>query len=490
MEDKQFDKYIEQKLRHHSTDVPGDWDHMADLLREEGVLDRDADLDHIIQSKLAGFVDTEHTSDWNSFRQELSTVEDTNFDSTLKANMQDLKADYQESHWAILHQNLLAESYKRKRVAAIKVAELLLLLLFVSGIFTALPTASTLYEVPAYRPIAQQMDKLVVQGMSSVRSLWTDTEVERSLIAVSIVDQYTTPTHPNQWPYIATALESTTTPATIPSSITAAGQTAVPQSIAILTPSVSYRRHLHPLSEPTAEEPLDHTDRSQQVLTLGGGLSHNFVEVPDIGNIGSEPSQYMDTDYTISATYGVRKGRLEVFTGLSFYRVSYSPDTSLGLVNNAAGQQIPLSEIDKVNYAFLSIPLGIRVHALTAGDWQLYGTAGINMDFKATTSYDLRALTTAELKLAENNPAAFGGDVFLREEFANDEQKGLLQGGTLGDNLSLTAFAGVGISRKFTDDISLYLQPTYHKNFSLDGSGAQDERINNLRLEIGVRTLF
>jgi len=112
------------------------------------------------------------------------------------------------------------------------------------------------------------------------------------------------------------------------------------------------------------------------------------------------------------------------------------------------------------------------------------------MDFEATTSYDLRALTTAELKLAENNPAAFGGDVFLREEFANDEQKGLLQGGTLGDNLSLTAFAGVGISRKFTDDISLYLQPTYHKNFSLDGSGAQDERINNLRLEIGVRTLF
>lgn len=493
MEDKQFDKILQEKLASYRTETGADWNRMYEQLSDEDFFDEDSEIDHLIQSKLASFVDTDHSSDWERFRQDLAEGVDTTFDSTLKATVQQAKADYRESHWTLLHESLLAEGYKRKRIAIIKGIEILILLLFISGVFTVLPVKSSLYDVPSYRPIVHSVQEIVRQGIASVESIWSvPARIEYRPLAPGAIPAAiglgaeTVTQDDSSWPFLPVDSEASSErsePAQVSD-----GMKSLP--MATLIPLVATPDDIgHLLPVPLIPEPINE-NKIYKTLSIGAGISHNIIEVPHVGSRGINPAQYTDTDHLVSATYGIRKGRVEAFTGLSYYGVSYSPLTTLGLVSNVAGQPIPLSEIEQVNYSYISIPLGLRVHALSSKDWMVYGTAGINMDLKMTTSYDLRALTNAELKLAESDPQAFGGDVYSREPFAPEAESGLLKGGRLGDNLSLTAFVGLGLSSNITKSIALYVQPTFHKSFSLDGSGAQDERIDNFRLEVGVSTFF
>lgn len=74
----------------------------------------------------------------------------------------------------------------------------------------------------------------------------------------------------------------------------------------------------------------------------------------------------------------------------------------------------------------------------------------------------------------------------IESPFDTQREAGILEGGSLRDNLYATADIGLGLERQLDTNLHLFIQPTV--KFALDNVGAHHDRIHTFSLVMGART--
>lgn len=438
MEDKDFDKHIKEKLSDLATDKKVDWSDMHKLLVEEELV---AD-DHV-------------------------------FDEIIKSEMNSTKAPYQESHWAKLHERLLTEAYLRKRLLVAKSVELLMLLLFVCSTLTLVPLQQKeLYAIHKYRPQLQNLSALVTDGYDAVVALVASSRLQSEVWTEA---DFTMPDTYESWTqYTDTQnLEVTTLIAKLE---------PLPTTIRPL-PVTAYARGVSPTLEPIAV--VTHQHRSNPFVGVTAGAALNIVDDQFKNSDGSETMSLTDLDYQLDVSYGMRFKKLDAYTGVGISRTNYTPQVNTGLFDSYRGVEIPLSQINDISYTFVNIPLGLRSHIIQRSQWSIYAALAVNINLLGRADYHFKELTPLEVKWAESEPAGFV-EGNLRADLDSDLSKGFLQGASLAQSINTSATFGIGISAAVSNRVHLMLQPSYTKSFAWTGAGAQNERIDNFRLDVGL----
>jgi len=193
-------------------------------------------------------------------------------------------------------------------------------------------------------------------------------------------------------------------------------------------PVTAYARGVSPTLEPIAV--VTHQHRSNPFVGVTAGAALNIVDDQFKNSDGSETMSLTDLDYQLDVSYGMRFKKLDAYTGVGISRTNYTPQVNTGLFDSYRGVEIPLSQINDISYTFVNIPLGLRSHII--------------------------------------------------------QRKGFLQGASLAQSINTSATFGIGISAAVSNRVHLMLQPSYTKSFAWTGAGAQNERIDNFRLDVGL----
>jgi len=448
MEDKDFDKHIKDQLADFSSKQGTDWEEMHRRLVEEEILEEDA-----------------------------------LFDEAVKQSVADTQASYKESHWAILREQLLTEAYLRKRLFAAKAVEVVLLLLLVAAVMSVLPVKKQeLYAVHKYRPPVTTLSSLWSQGVAAAKQLLSIGEADNVKPSIAQYNQVVGIDQPKPQQKGDDSDLSTWYAHEAAQSVIGIKQELAPLPIASVDGLQYSNRDVAP-----ALVPIDYVTQSQAVQSYLGltiGAAANAVETPLTTVDGDQTLSLTDINYQAEVNYGIRRGKLEAYTGVGISQTNYTPAATTGLFDRYGGENIPLSQIRDIKYTFLNIPLGIRSHLVQRPRWSLFSLIAVNVNLLARADYTFRELTPTEIKIATSDPEQFGGSN-LRADLDSDLSRGLLQGAGLAQSINTSATIGLGLGTRLSSTVGMFLQPSYTKSFSLAGSGAQDERIDNFRFDLG-----
>jgi len=454
MDDKQFDDYIKQQLAEQATPEKGDWESMHKRLVEEDII-----------------------------HDEVS-----DFDLFVKEEVDKVRMPFNSHHWLILREKLLTERYLKKRIGVVKTIELAMLLLLIWTSTSLVPFKSELYVIDKFRPALEKIASLYTGGITSLEAFARPKATTTKTIQPQRAKS-TNSENGGLFPFIPSD-KINNSKASSANEIFSPKETITP--IASLMPQVLYVRPNNLVTPivPVIPELLK-ASSIENVASLGIGVSSNQISAPfGEGQSVSDLGQY------IGFTYGLKKGRLELFSGLGGYSSSYKPDVKDEIILEHNGKSIDPSTLEDINYKFISvIPLGVRYHFVDNKNWSFYGHASMNFDILAETHYNLRPLDDHELKRlieAEMNPpvngfAGGGGGSRIKTTVSSTDSRGLLQGGSIVDNVNTSATLGFGVVRHLGQGVGLYMQPSYTKHLLFGGEGAQQENIDNLRLDVGLR---
>ena len=125
------------------------------------------------------------------------------------------------------------------------------------------------------------------------------------------------------------------------------------------------------------------------------------------------------------------------------------------------------------------MPLLLKAYASPKEKISFYGTIGIAANFLLDTEYDLSAQTVA----ANQRPASAIDDKVLD---LSEPPRGLIQGGSLKDNLYVTSIFGFGVQQYFSNGLAWYIQPQYQYSLTKNINEVASE-VNSLSLELGIK---
>lgn len=130
------------------------------------------------------------------------------------------------------------------------------------------------------------------------------------------------------------------------------------------------------------------------------------------------------------------------------------------------------NQFKTTNLVVVEIPVDVQYNILQNDKWRLYATAGISLNAIGSRTYT----GTQELEI---------NDLVLSLDLTSDDfERGLMEGGTVQNNVFLSAGAGFGIERQLGNALSLYLLPTYRHAITPVGS----DYIHTFNVNIGVKS--
>jgi|GEM_PF-2450557 len=456
MEDKNFDDYIKKQLAEQQSPTKGDWNAMHQKLVEEDIL------------------------------HEETNISNEDFDNIVKEQIEKVSLPFNSAHWLLLREKLLTEKYIRRRLAVVKSLELALLFLLFWTVVSVVPFKTDLYAVSKYRPNVSSVASIFNHGMSAVKQLFSIEKAEK----VQLKSDAIVPLEPIRFPYIYNETSNAT--AELNDQLQAA--VSIDQLPLIAGNLSVEQRDMNSPRSVLLEIPAPPSlTNNHNVVTLSTGLSSHKITTPFTKTEGLNGQNQHDFGQHVDMTFGYKNNRVEIFTGVGLYSSNYDPKLKGDIIELHNGIPIEPSEISDIGYKFVTIPLGMRYYVHEGENWSAYAIAGINISLLAEANYGLTELSAAQIKLlrGQKPPNSFTGAVNgtkqLRAPLDSNLSKGILQGGSVLNNLNTTATIGFGVVRKISKNLGIFIQPSYTKNFSFDGLGAQDEEINNVRLDLGVR---
>ncbi len=200
--------------------------------------------------------------------------------------------------------------------------------------------------------------------------------------------------------------------------------------------------------------------------------------------------------WSVGANVNVTHKKHALQTGLHYSNRSYvptllyvmeeteTPDQHFVNINRKAGYS-------RLTYNNLGLALNYQYTLRDNEKWRLYGMAGalLNISIKSTF-YRHEGTQQAFDRLRQTAGGRTNRSIDLRELFNPDP--GLLQGGSIFDNASLSAQLGMGLERVISKDgeFSVFTQPTlnravYYRQGA--GMGPFADRVHSVQIWVGVR---
>ncbi|MFZ1750678.1 MAG: hypothetical protein WAU01_10815 [Saprospiraceae bacterium] len=177
--------------------------------------------------------------------------------------------------------------------------------------------------------------------------------------------------------------------------------------------------------------------------------------------------------------------QVEIETGLGYSSLVYQPK----IIKEAFGQQSEYyfeKSLNKISYNIVNIPLNIKYHFINHDNWSSYLMVGATLNVVLNTDYDI----TETLRQGRPSAGRYTPDQARLTE--KPFIKGFLNGDSFSENYFATVGFGFGIEKRVFKNTSLYIQPSYHRQFLSDdiGIGPNKDKIHTSSLQFGVKTVI
>ena len=180
---------------------------------------------------------------------------------------------------------------------------------------------------------------------------------------------------------------------------------------------------------------------------------------------------------SFGAQIGYRKGLLEFGSGVIYSKKAFVPGR-LTTFTKASNVSFLRNQLRSMFIRQVEIPLHIKMYlAPPQNRASLYVLGGVSSNFVLHNQYLIERTPTESGNLSK----APNVDIIDLQ----DLPRAIVQGGSLADNVYLSATIGLGVQAKVSDDIRWYIQPTY-RHAVTGGLNPLVDRTSTLSVEAGV----
>ena len=498
------------------------------------------EFDDIIKKKLESLNSGSAVNGWDTFREKWEQSSpssgivnsdkkedpkvDELFDAKVKQNMNGLRMPLNSAHWVRLKAQLEAEALFKKRLFVAKTVEILILAFIVVGILNVMPIQNEIYQIPVFDvPMVEaiQVDKATAEKYQQDTNQKTE---ERSLISDKFITSLTnvdvgsffkkeeTNTSINFIQNHDSEIKSSIIAPTLnPNSkllfpfliepsqkrnltqdnfqdqkidqITSVIQADIPQ---LMIPN-------RPIGYPDITlGSIKNKSSENSYLSLAIGPKVNLVNSPFDPVYEIDPYNTLNTNFNISARIHKELGPIEFYAGLGYSKTSYQPKIIEEIYKNQ-NQQYNQASLENIGFNTFNVPVGVIYNLLDKDNYQIYASAGVDVNLIAQADYEVYDLPAAGFRgapstgtkppLNSGKPEINQRALLSQKEFKN----GILNGGSLRDNLYATASIGVGLIKNVSQNTSLFVEPKYSHFISSQGLGPNLDKVHAVSFDLGVR---
>lgn len=513
MIDKQFDDILKRKLNEMIDTSDSNWSSFASKLEQAESLDMhdEGSFDNAIKQKLAGLAVVDDLSDWNTFQQmlEQDQITDQMLDDKVSMEMNRMRAPYRHDHWELLHDQLEYRKTRNRNVIGYKIIELSLLFLFLlsaNNYIKYLPSTFEVEKPKIYASIDEQTksDYRVNQIQFSNK---LDAEVsmdaeERELISSSTptpviladsevyITKEVAPTEVDSKQENLRSLEAHSIASNPISTSFLGGKTSNVisdnNSNNVGLASKGIEANVHSISnlnllvntEEKFSLPLDYNEslskESRQSITVYVGIDNNLVNSPFDDVYDDQRFRTYGVGYSAGVDYGLKHGNKEWSIGLGYSNRSYEPR----IIDELTGDAIVNLLQEHVELDIFSIAAGLRFKIKETDNWSFDFGIGASANILVHSDYEVEKvsiLRNGDFAKGRGNPPV------------KPLHDGVNEGGSLKENIYFTSDISFGLQRKLNTNTSFTIRPEYSVHSFSDGVGPNNDLINNLSLNLGLK---
>ena len=411
------------------------------------------------------------------------------FDQRMRSALDNIEMPYQPANWDKMAQRL-DRSGMVNLIRRHKVAEAAIILLIAVNFQTIFDNGSRWFHMPPQEetPVEEPMAGNTQKHRNSKGTISKAIVgvLPTSPMAQNVISAqpFNTPTTFNNAALLAATIPNLIeqgTPKSINASIIGADGERIPQGLRPLTLLAALN--------------LDQIDRQYQVAPMAGiyfpkeksNTKANKRSVKYImAYVGAARQQYKGgNDYqtnfntaTAGVQVGKRKGKWGVETGLAYTPQVYNSETKIIGFHKDFGRVIGTS-YDQIQATMVSVPVKITRQIAKFGKNSMHAVVGTSAHLAVEKNYTYKEIEypTGPSALPTDKPSL-------------PTSNGLFEGGKSGNNVYVSAEAGVRFERRLSHRMSAYVEPQYRRFVAGKGIGPVSGKTNAVGVQAGVVALL
>ena len=547
---KHIDETLRQKLESLEAGYdPASWDKLAHRMDFEA----QQEVDDVFKNRLEGMNAAIPTGSWEAMEQLIEADEATELigkeaqvDSITYDKLHNLRAPYNEQHWALMAKRLEEEYSIRYQIYRFKIAEIALMALLlltiirfapmVEGWLQNDPEQQEIIQLAPNQPIASadqadnQHDRSdnqasignaeIIRGINILENRAPDTDlgfttnkkVLRNGQPIfnfnSIADQQPTTESPSnlvfgsELPEIQPLSNSTLAELNYASNINSKFEEKARELIA--------QNHLLAYSKDKKSQP-----KLLSPIVVGGFETDYAWELPSVKiNPSNKKSDlrfsiFTSTDYNYVTTpptritgFGqpIQTKRNETIAmgygggvNISWKKDRWEYQTGGIYSFKRYIPNTPIVIFETINFwvtedfngiqlDILQLPFNFLYHFKNSGKWRFYASAGVSSHFVTKTVYEFET----EREALEGSGGSSPDDTKSIKKY-KDFPNGLADGGKLRDNFYMSANLGLGAEYYLSPKWTIFLQPNYQHFMLSSGIGTNKDKIYTTSLYLGTK---
>ena len=519
MIDKQFDDILKRKLNEMTEAGDSDWSVFEQKLDNSELTDSAVQnkFDNSIKQKLAG-VATSLSSDWSTFEHMLDEdqLTDAMLDEKVSKEMNNMRAPYRQDHWELLHDSLEYQKQRNNSIVGYKVIELsllLILLLSANNLYKYLPSTFEVEKPIIYAtleddrrhetkvstnetstPVAQTRE-VSIQSNRRTEIRIDNQELIAAPTLIKKVDLVAKPTATSEKHY---------TPINIAASqrldVVEQSTKESTKNMILVNAAVIDELYMSGIStqEPYLHASLEGVDgyniknilpanEIEKSIFVYAGIDNNLVNSPFDDVYDTEGFRTYGIGYSAGIEYGIKKGKKEFSLGLGYSNRSYEPRIIEELSGNLLQDDILYeTSLDRIEFNIISVSAGMKYVLAETDNWALDLGIGASANVVVNSNYSIE---TDIIKDGQFVSSRLG-----RKPYSSLDDKplhdGFFERGSLQENIYLTTDISFGLHRQLNESTTFTLRPEYSAHSFSNGIGPNNDLINNLSLNLGVKYIL
>jgi len=186
---------------------------------------------------------------------------------------------------------------------------------------------------------------------------------------------------------------------------------------------------------------------------------------------------------------GFQQDRWTFETGMIFSMKQYSPKNVLEIFRFSSSEESAQAiSLNSIELNTLHIPVNLRYDLIeSSGKWMPFVKLGVGLNLATHANYQRE-----EIIFAMNFTPPVQTDITMDNEPRMNQKRftdGIFQGGSFEENYYISLNAGVGVDYSLSDQWRLFSQLGYSFNALEKKLGPNEDHINTISLQMGVRHL-
>jgi len=396
-----------------------------------------------------------------------------------------LETPYQSAHWQILADRLvlIATRVRRLRIAKFAEAAILLLLLWNTESYWGTDTAPALPK-PHFDPSVP-----VAQLEPGVRRANSYNGNHQPAVSDAATPLQVLAPHVLNAPLVLPGTESLLSENYVAANSAAQllldlNATANQARSNLYAATLPLPPQLLALSTPMPERPLGLPQVPLSKTKTKGPFYLSSYAVADQDRIRSADGNYSGNGYGLVLAAGFRPDKWGVEAGIGYSSKQYSPKQKVDIYAGNSTDGYYGSSLSGVSADMLAVPLKVTRRIAKMGRTSAHAVAGATLQVAMNKNFDYDATFFPPGSLPPNLLPDPNQAPQLRKA-----GKGLLENGSLADNLLVSLDAGLRIEHQIGKGrLTAFVEPAYRKAIAGKGYGPGQEPVNSFSIQAGVLT--